>query len=58
LSRRRAIRSHAELAGALGMTVGTLKHYINKIQTRMQVDSRQALIDRILSSATAARTLT
>lgn len=50
--------SHAELAGALGLTVGTLKHYINKIQTRMQVDSRQALIDRILSSATAARTLT
>lgn len=38
----------AELAAALGLTEGTLRHYINELQSRMGVSSRQALIERVL----------
>lgn len=40
----------AELAKALGLTQGTLRHYINQLQGRMGVSSRQALLDRVLQA--------
>lgn len=40
-----------ELAGSLGITVGTLKHYINRMQTRTGLPSRQAIIERLLDAA-------
>ena len=41
--------SHQDLAAELGITVGTLKSYINKFQARLDVASRQDLIDRVLA---------
>lgn len=38
------------LADALGITVGTLKAYVNRLQRRFDVSSRQALIERILGA--------
>lgn len=43
--------SLSELADALDLSLGTLKHYINGILNRMNVDSRQELIDKILVDA-------
>lgn len=40
----------AELAAALGLTEGTLRHYINELQSRMGVASRQELIERVLEA--------
>jgi len=40
-----------ELAAQLGITVGTLKSYVNGLQARCGVASRQALIERILAGA-------
>lgn len=38
-----------QLARALGVTVATLKGYVNQLQARLGVPSRQALIDRVLA---------
>ena len=43
--------SLAQIAELLGLTVGTLKNYINELQTRLHTDSRQAFIERILAAA-------
>lgn len=40
-----------QLAGAMGITVSTLKSYVNRLQTRLAIPSRQALIDRLLAGA-------
>lgn len=49
--------SLAELAQALGITVLTLKTYNRELVDRMQVGSRQQLIERLLSSDTARHEL-
>jgi DNA-binding CsgD family transcriptional regulator len=41
----------AELAAALGLAEGTLKQYINELQSRMGVASRQELIERVLEES-------
>lgn len=43
--------SRSQLAQALGLAEGTLKSYINEMQNRFQVKSRQELIDRIVHVA-------
>lgn len=47
--------SHRELAQHLGITVSTLKTYVNDLQARFEVTSRQALIDRILAAGAESR---
>jgi len=42
--------SRAQLAAALGLTEGTVRHYINEIQGRMGVSSRQEVIEQILAA--------
>lgn len=41
--------SHAELSEALGLTIGTLKNYINSLLARLGMASREEVIDRALS---------
>lgn len=41
------------LADTLGITVATLKSYVNRLQAKLAVPSRQALIDRLLAEADA-----
>jgi DNA-binding CsgD family transcriptional regulator len=41
----------AELAAALGLTEGTLRHYINELQSRLGVASRQELIEQVLDKS-------
>ena len=48
--------TQSELAQALGLTVGTLKNYINKMQARLQMVSREEIIDAVLSSQPGIRT--
>ncbi len=43
-----------QLAEALGITVATLKSYINRLHARLAIPSRQALIDRLLAESVAA----
>jgi len=45
---------HKEIADSLGITVGTLKGYVNKLKTKLGVDSRQDIIERLLAEAGAA----
>lgn len=40
-----------ELAAALGLTVGTLKSYVNRLQSRFGVDTRAALVEAVLRQA-------
>jgi DNA-binding CsgD family transcriptional regulator len=42
--------SLAQLAEALGLTVGTLKHYINVLQGKLGASSRQEIIERVLAA--------
>jgi DNA-binding CsgD family transcriptional regulator len=49
--------SHQDLAQQLGCTVGTLKAYINSLQAKLGVSSRQAFIDRLLEDARQEREL-
>ena len=39
------------LADYLGITVGTLKIYINRLQAKAEQPSRQAIIDALLADA-------
>lgn len=43
--------SLAQLATALGLTVGTVKYYFSEIKARLGVESRHALIDWVLNAA-------
>lgn len=40
--------SLVELAGALGLTVGTLKSYVNRLQSRFGVGTRAELVESVL----------
>jgi len=46
-------QEHKDIADSLGITVGTLKAYVNRLNTKLGVDSRQAFVDRLLADATA-----
>lgn len=48
--------TESELAQALGLTVGTLKNYINKLQARLGMASREEIIDAVLASHPGIRT--
>lgn len=43
-----------QLASHLGVTTGTLKSYINRLQAKLEQPSRQATIDRLLADASTA----
>jgi DNA-binding CsgD family transcriptional regulator len=43
-----------DLATHLGITVGTLKIYINRLQAKAGLPSRQEIIDQLLTDATQA----
>jgi DNA-binding CsgD family transcriptional regulator len=45
---------HKEIADSLGITVGTLKAYVNKLKAKLGVDSRQDIIERLLAEAGAS----
>jgi DNA-binding CsgD family transcriptional regulator len=40
-----------DLAGHLGITVGTLKSYINRLQAKAGLRSRQAIVDQVLGAS-------
>lgn len=44
---------HKEIADRLGITVGTLKAYVNKLKAKLGVESRQDIIERLLAEADA-----
>jgi len=44
-------QEHKDIADSLGITVGTLKVYVNRLNTKLGVDSRQAFVDRLLADA-------
>ena len=40
--------SQQQLAEHLGITIGTLKSYVNRLQSKLELPSRQAIIDKVL----------
>lgn len=45
--------SQQQLAEHLGITVGTLKSYINRLQAKLELPSRQAILDKVLDPSAA-----
>ncbi|MBL8311085.1 MAG: helix-turn-helix transcriptional regulator [Burkholderiales bacterium] len=45
---------HKEIADALGVTVGTLKAYVNRLNAKLGVESRKAFVQQLLTRAAAA----
>jgi DNA-binding CsgD family transcriptional regulator len=46
-------KEHKDIADSLGVTVGTLKSYVNRLLQKLDVDSREAIVDRLLSEKDA-----
>lgn len=42
---------HKDIADSLGVTVGTLKAYVNRLNAKLGVESRQAFVQQLLASA-------
>ncbi|MGL4232158.1 MAG: helix-turn-helix transcriptional regulator, partial [Casimicrobium sp.] len=45
---------HKEIADNLGVTVGTLKAYVNRLLQKLDVESRQEIVERLLSEKDTA----
>jgi DNA-binding CsgD family transcriptional regulator len=42
-------KEHKDIADSLGITVGTLKAYVNRLLQKFDVNSRQEIVDRLLA---------